>query len=206
MGNAAAIEDWLKHIPAYQGVMAEYMKTVNCMTDSAVEGYQRRICEAQQHRDRLQTEADAYIRSLLVQGQEVLRKVEARTAGLQQQQQPQVVPSASLQQQQQQEVVSAQQQVVQQQQAAQKGGTGGLQSAVQQLLLTHAKRTKKQLQAKLTGVSAAAQPPPQQQQDAPEALPFPGGPASKWLGQVGQQPWDCKPVEPNALIMHVSRC
>jgi hypothetical protein len=184
MDDATSVEDWLKHIPAYQGVMAEYMKTVNCLTDSAVEGYQRCIQEAQQHRDRLQAEADAYIRALLVQGQEVLRKVEALTAALQQQQQPQVVAAPSIQQQQ---MVDVQQQMRQQQQAAQQGGTGDLQSAVQQLLLTHTKRTKKQLQAKLTGVSAPAQPAQQHQEDAPEAVPLPGGPNSEWLGQVGQQ-------------------
>lgn len=180
--------------------MTEYVKTVNCMTDAAVEGYQKRIQEAQQHRERLQAQADAYIRSLVAQGQQVLRQVEARAASHQQQQQQlqavPVTPAQPLPQPVQQVVLQQPQpaQQPQQQQAvpAQRDSTGDLQSAVQQLLVTHTNRTKQQLQAKLTGVPAPAQAPaqPAQQQQAQaqvqrqvsaEPLPFPMGPASKWL-------------------------
>jgi hypothetical protein len=101
------------------------MSTVNSLTDSAVQDYQRRIQQVQEHRGRLQAEADTYIRSLVEKGQQVLRTVEARTAGASEQQ-----PAAPAQQ-------PAAAPAVEQQQ-----GSGVDQSAVQQLLSAHMKRAK----------------------------------------------------------------
>jgi hypothetical protein len=179
--NPDDISSWLTHLPVYRGVMGTYMQTVNSVADSAVAGYQQRIQEVQQHRDRLQAEADAYIRGLLAQGKQVLQRVEACTAKPKQQQA-------------QQQTQRQQQQQPQQPEPAVKpagAAAGDLQSAVQALLSNRGHRTKKHVQAKQAvlqqqAVSKVQQQQQQQEQpvgvkEAADTLPFPGGPASKWL-------------------------
>lgn len=155
MDSPAALDDWLEQLPAYKASVTEYMTAVNSLTDAAVLDYQKRIQQVQEHRGRLQAEAEAYIRSLVAQGQQVLRIVEARAASASEQQ-----PAPPAQQ-------SAAAPAVQQQRQQQQGGSADLQAAVQQLLSSHTTRTK----------SAAAEPAAALK--AADMLPSPVSPASK---------------------------
>lgn len=188
--------------------MAEYVAVVNGLTDSAVAAYQARIAEVTAHRDRLQAEADTYIRELLGQGQTVLQRVQAASGpDQQQQQQAAAVPQPQPQQQQAEQPVPR------------PNSTADLRSAVQHLLLSHSKRAAvKQQQEEPSGTArpaAAVQQPteqqqqqlatPQQQQPAAEAaMPFPQGPECNWpSAQVSSVGWDRTGL---CLLLHAAPC
>jgi len=192
VGDASASEVWLKALPGYHDVMSEYMQAVHAITDAAVLDYQQSINALQQQRSRRIAEADAYLRTLLAQGQRVLQGVNTCAATQQQQQAVQAANPVQF------AGLHAQQQ---QQQPAQQVDTGNLQLAVQAMLQSHAKQKKQQqLQQQGAGHSSSVQQASgaikrpleleqQQTQQAAQpstgaagaALPFPAGPASQLL-------------------------
>jgi len=198
----ASTESWLKAVPGCHAAISEFKATVDAKTAAAVEDYSRAIAALEQQRTQLMKEADAYLTSLLAQGQQVLQRVNAHAA--QQQQPAQVAAPAQGLQYAQPQQPHQQQQPQPLPQLQQRHSSGAIQQeptspddvqvAVEQLLLSHTRQKRR-------GASAAGQIPAVNKRSrsllesqeaaggqvlaggaaASAALPFPMGPAAKWL-------------------------
>lgn len=76
--DSAAVAAWLKALPDLKAAMSAYVDTVSSMTDSAIQDYQSRIAQLEQQRTNVHAQADAYLQTLLAQGQELLADMTAK--------------------------------------------------------------------------------------------------------------------------------
>lgn len=93
--DGAAIAAWIKALPEFKEAMDSYVDTVQSLTDGAIKDCETYMMQLQVQRSRIKAEADAYIKALLAQGQEVV----AGMSGDKQQQAPPPRPPSQQQQQ-----------------------------------------------------------------------------------------------------------